>query len=253
MPTKLSKYEQFYLFDDPIPYKDLRIYPALMRDFYPFGWCAQCLMLEKNSIPDPKIISMTYLEYLYYAHSEENSYIAMLDGLLRIVLREPEIEIKYGRNEKNRGIFTIGGKLYDGNDFEEIKTIIIEQNQLDVPDETIQKEVRDKLKEAEEYKAKLSGNKMASVEDQILCVMISSSLSLDAIRGLSIRKFSKLLERVDHKLHYQIYLGASMSGMVTFKDKSALKHWMADLSRDKFGGNVMDVETLRNKVSLADK
>jgi len=34
------------------------------------------------------------------------------------------------------------------------------------------------------------------------------------VYDLPLRKFIKLLQRVDAKLHYEIYMGAAMSGMV---------------------------------------
>ena len=60
---------------------------------------------------------------------------------------------------------------------------------------------------------------MASFEDQMICVLISTNLSLDDIYNLTIRKFIKIIQRVELKMHYQIYLQASLSGFVEFKDK----------------------------------
>ena len=69
------------------------------------------------------------------------------------------------------------------------------------------------------------------------------------IYDLTIRKFEKILQRVDAKLHYQIYLSASMSGFVSFKDENAIKHWMNDLSKnDKYEDVKVDMETMRNKI-----
>jgi hypothetical protein len=55
---------KFVTFDLPIPYKNINIYPATVRDYGIFRAYEECFRLEKNSIPDPKIISMTDLEYL---------------------------------------------------------------------------------------------------------------------------------------------------------------------------------------------
>ena len=45
---------------------------------------------------------------------------------------------------------------------------------------------------------------------------------------------------------------ASMSGMVEFKDKSVLKHWMADLSSDKYANAKIDRESLQDKIEFSD-
>ena len=88
----------------------------------------------------------------------------------------------------------------------------------------------------------------------MICVLISTSLKLEDIYNLTIRKFSKVLERVDHKLHYQIYLSAEMSGMVKFKDESKIQHWMADLTRkDRYSDVKIDSEKMHNKINDINK
>lgn len=227
-----SKYEIFYIYDEPVKYKNLTLYPATIRDYLRFYFFSECLTLDKNSISDAKIISMTYLDYMYSVSTEENPYVAYFDALLRILTKNKDLKTKYGRNQKNKPIFIVGEDEYNSSDFDEIKQIICEYNMVELPDETIQKEIRDNMKKAQELRRKSSG-KMASLEDQIICVMISTNLTLEKIYDLSIRKFSKILERADLKLHYEIYLSASMSGMVEFKDKSFIKHWMSDLTKTK--------------------
>ena len=131
-----------------------------------------------------------------------------------------------------------------------MQTIICNQNLVDRPDETIQKEIRDKMQEAREMKARASGNKPAPFEDTILCLVASTNMSLEQVYDLSLRKFIKLLQRVDAKLHYQIYMTAAMSGFVEFKDKSVLRHWMSDLEKENKNSDVLlDFDTVKAKVS----
>lgn len=96
--------------------------------------------------------------------------------------------------------------------------------------------------------------KMCSLEEQMICVLISTSLTMEDIYKLTIRKFEKILQRVDAKLHYQIYLSASMSGMVKFKDDNAIQHWMNDLTKeDKYSDVKVDMDEMRNKIEGANK
>jgi hypothetical protein len=228
---KWSKYENSYIFDIPIEYKGLVFYPGLVKDYIPVFYFSDCLTMDKNSIPDVKIISMTYLDYMYSESTKDKPYLSFFDALLRIILRKPNMVSRYYRNN-GRSYFEIDGQEYNSTDFDEIKKIITEYNCIDVPDEMIQKEIRDADKKAKEMRSRNSG-KMASLEDQIVCVLISSGLSLEEISNLSIRKFIKILERADAKLHYEIYLSASLSGMVEFKDKSFIKHWLSDINKDE--------------------
>jgi len=247
----MTNYDLYFIYDEPVPYKSLLIYPAIMREYLQFFTVAQVLLLDKNSVPDAKVIQMSYLEYIFHDATEENYYIAFLDGLLRIVTHVEEDErIEYLADKKGKPSFKIGKEIFDTNDFEEIRKIIIEQNLLSPPDHTIQKSLRDDMEEAQRLRQKMSGNKTAGIEEQMIAVMISTGLSIEDVYNMAIRKFIKTLERVDHKLHYEIYLAASMSGFVTFKDKSAIKHWLADLTKDKLSG-LVKYDDFQSKISGA--
>jgi hypothetical protein len=242
-----SKYELNYIYDEPVIFKSLTIYPVLVKDYLQFNTWSKCLSLDKNSSKDPKTISMTYLDYMYTLHNDENPYISFFDAILKIVTRKRDLDVRYARNEKGKPVFFIEGIEYNHSDFEEIRMIICEYNLVDLPDEYIQKEIRDNMQKAKELRAKSNGVKIAPFEDRLVCVSISTGWDFDRISKLSIRKFEKILEREDAKLHYQIYLSASMSGFVEFKSKSFIKHWMSDLSEDKL--DLVPLEQIQGTVS----
>jgi hypothetical protein len=246
MKNSFSKYERSYIYDEPVEYKQLKIYPVTMRNYLEFFYFAECFTLDKNSVNDVKIISMGYLDYMYSITTEEHPYVVFLNEILKIVTRNISLKAHYGRNKKNKPVFIVDGVEYSSSDFDEIKKIICEYNQVELPDEMVQKEIRDNIKKAEEMRSRRAG-KMASLEDQMICVLISSNLSLSQIYDLPIRKFIKILERVDATLHYKIYLAASMSGMVEFKDKSFIKHWRSDLTNNKL--DLVPFEQIKDTVS----
>jgi uncharacterized Fe-S cluster-containing radical SAM superfamily enzyme len=242
--------EVYYIFDDPIPFKGLLFYPIRMRNYLELMTFSDCLTIDKNSIPDVKIISMSYLDYLLTYTDKDNLWIAKLDRILRLSLNEKDekIDIQYGYDDNKKPIIKIGESIINSTDFDEIVNIICDQNMIEQEDYTVSKEVRDALKSAREFKSK-GGSKMGNLEDQVLCIVSSTAMTIEDISNMTVRKFLKLLQRVDNKLHYQIYLSASMSGMVEFKDKSFIKHWMSDLEGDKFGGNLIDRESIDKKLS----
>lgn len=251
MPS-IKPRDSFYIFDQPVPYKKLLIYPVNMREYIPFHVFSKCLMLEKNSIPDPNIISMNYLEYLYYLSSQdkEDSHKTYMDALLRLVLRKPSMKARYGF-DKDLAFFEIDGETYNSDDFIMLREIISEQNMLELPDETIQKSVRDKMEETRRFKEKMSNNKLASLEEQIVAVALFSGWDLEQIYNLTVRKFVMALQRADHILHQKIYLQASMSGFVEFKDKSFIRSWLADLrSGNKNADVIVDMDSLQGQISF---
>ena len=251
----MKTYDIYTTFDDPIPYKKLLFHPVSIRKSFIFSAVSEILLLEKNAdknlSPEEKIkrISMGYLDFLYSLATEENQYILRLKVLLSLCLKmdEKKDNTRMGYDKDNKAVFEINGDIYNGADFEEMRNIISEQNMLELPDETIQKELRDKLEEAERFKAKMKGGvKMGSLEDLLICVMISASFAkIEDAYSLSIRKFRKILDRADAKLSYQIY--TILSGTVDFKDKSILKHWMADLSKKKYSDVMVSTEEMVSK------
>lgn len=249
-------------FDLPVPYKNVTIYPATVRDYGIFKVYEECFYLEKNSVPDPKIISMTELEYLYYLYQNNKKvpYLIWFDRVLSICLKDDksfeDIQTsmkRYKYDEKGKPFFTIGEKeeRYTAKDFAEIKKIICMQNLVELPDENISMEVRHSLELAKEYKRKISGDKPATLEDYIISLATITGWNFDYIYGMSIRKFIKCLKRLDNYIHYRIFLSASMSGMVEFKDKSFIKHWLSGLDDDdKYKDVSMDLSTVQDKISF---
>lgn len=255
----MSQRDIFYLFDSPVEYKGLKLYPVTMEDFYIFNTLSSCLMLEKNSISEPvmavKAISMTYLEYLLSVANEENMLEHFLSGLLKLILGKKDDEgfrILKLEDKNGRPVLGIDGKSYDSSDFDELRLIIAEQNDIDLPDERIQKTVRDSLEEARRFKQKISGSKTASLEEQVMTLSLYSGWTLDDIKKMTIRKFFMAVRRLNHMHMSSIYLTASMSGFVSFKDKSILKGWFADLNGDKYGDAKIDLEDMKKKVGQAN-
>ena len=141
-------------FDEPIQYKDLLIYPVQMKDYLEFHWLSSCLLIDKNSIPDINIISMSYLRFLYYmSATNDEPYVYMVKMLLCMVLHmDFDEEMSFYVDENDKAFFKVRDVAYDGFDFDEIIKIIFEQNCITPIDNTIQKEVRDALQKAEEFK-----------------------------------------------------------------------------------------------------
>lgn len=252
----MTEYIKELYFDEPIPYKDLLIYPVTMKDYLEFHLAVSCLLIDKNSIPDVNIISMSYLRFLYYqAFENKEPYVYMIKMLLCMILHMSfDEEIQFYTDVNDKAFFKIKGVEYSASDFDKIVEIVFEQNCITAIDETIQKEVRDALEKAEQYKMQQTKQKLCSLEEQMICVLISTSLKMEDIYNLTIRKFQKILQRVDAKLHYEIYLSASMSGFVKFKDNDAIQHWMNDLTKDdKYSDVKVDMEEMHHKIEDMNK
>ena len=253
----MSQYQRYLVFDEAIPYKSLLLHPVRIRDYYDFLYLATCLMLEKNSIRDPimavKAISMSYLEYMYEISSKDNNFISLFVGLMAIILNrkdDKDFEIRFYYDENKKPLFKIDNEIFNSEDFDNLRQIIAEQNSLELPDETVQKDVRDKIEEARLFKQRVNHSKTASFEEQVIALGLYSGWDLDKIYNLTVRKFIMGIQRANQMIMSNIYLTASMSGMVTFKNKDVLRGWLADLTNDgKYDDVMMSVESVQNKIS----
>lgn len=292
----ISQYEQYFIYSKPIPYisqkslerkqqiekeilelnieeeiklkllqdeydkLSLLIYPLKMFDYLRFYFSINCLMIDKNKIPNPKIISMSYLDFLLYLIKNDANgeyYAIMLCDLLNLCCGIEKENIRYQIDEKGKGKLILSmvneeattDYIINKTDFDNIKNIILNQNIPDYDDTYIDPKVEEILKEAEEFLNK-NKKKMASLEDQIICVMLAlNETDEEKIHNLTLRKFSKILQRYDYKLHYEIYKTAEMGGMVSFKQE--IDHWMSEISNKKYSNTnstIVEYDTLKNKI-----
>lgn len=243
-------YENNYAFDEPVSYMGLKIYPVRLKEYLFFSYAVDCLLIDKNSIPDAKVISMSYLDYLLSA-DPSYKYAEKLGMLIAICMKEDADNIKYRMDERNKYILLVSNIEIKSGEFEEIKKIILEQNLVEVPDFSIQKEIRDKIEEGKRLRSKTSKNKMGSFEDQLISLSVATGFSLETIYEMTYRKFIKSISRMDLLMHYKIYLQSSMSGMVSFKDTSFIKHWLTETEIDK-NSDMIALDDMQKKINFED-
>ena len=257
---KRTELEEYFTYDKPVPYKELLIYPVKVIDYLNFFISVNCLTFDKNKIPDVNIIKMSYLDFLFYTFDKDENgkvYLMMLLEIFKLCLNIDYKQIEYIKDENNK-LNLIFNLQYEGEnkkitidkqDFDNIKNIILLQNIPDYDDTYIDPKVEAALKEAQEFMNR-NKKKMASLEDQIVCVMLALHETDESkIHNLTIRKFSKILQRYDYKLHYEIYKQAECSGMVTFKEE--INHWMSELSNNKYSDVVIDYDEFKGKIESA--
>jgi len=245
----MGKYDIYTFFDKSVPFKKFHIKPVRIKDYVEFFAVSDVIVQDIYSLPDPHIISMKYLDYLIEMNTEENSFMGKLAYLLMLVIEEDISPSSFSHvilDEKN--YLVIDGEFIDGKDFEELRIIISEQNGIEIPNHLIDRRIRVAQAEARAIRAKMDGAKPATLEDYILSVVASTGIPVDSVYDMTIRKFNKLIQRIDHMKHYEIFLSASMSGFVKFKNKNAVTHWLSSLEKDEFE-NTMSYDELEAKVT----
>lgn len=268
--------DKFYpemTFDDPVIYKGkLKIYPITIREYLLFSSIVDVLLIDKDSIPDPSIISMPYMRFLLSSNDNQQNAVKLI-MLLALCCKIDFASVKVYKDEKDRFVIRViipdekkdddSKKQVDGDffdikesDFEEIKAIILEQNMVDIPDYSIQKEIRDKIDEGKRLGGK--GREMAGLEDQIVALSVATGISLESIYSLTYRKFIKYIVRTEMLMNYRMMTEASMSGFVKFdKDprtgESPIRHWLSKERERLSTDGMVDLQKIKDKINFDDK
>lgn len=247
-------YEISYIYDEAVNYKCLEIFPIRVKDSLEFYCYADCLQIDKNSIPDIKAITMPYLDYLIsISDNEKNFYIIKMYKLLKMCLHMDENDTITFKEKNNKIYFVIKDIFYDSTDFDNIRKIIAEQNLLELPNEKIRKSTRDELDKLLKVQAQARSNDtMCDFEEQMIRLSIETGFSLDDIKNMTIRKYKKYLSGLSIIKNYDTYKPAMtiLSGFVEIKDKTFPPHWLSSSDEDdKYSSLFVSEEEVKNKIN----
>lgn len=222
--------QQYFTFDKPIPFKSFYIYPVMLEKYYDFMYSHDILDIDKNSIPDKKIVKMTYLEFLINILQESEAVQIKLSNILNICLKIDldSVEVKIKDNQ-----LIINGETIDGKDFDVLRKIILYQNIPSYDDRYVDPEIK-KLQERHDniVNKGMDDIQPPTLEDLMIALIAELGYTIEYVTQLSWRKFSLLLKSVEDKIDYKIKKAAEMGGMVTFKEP--IEHWIYKKKKDRF-------------------
>jgi len=247
-----NKYMQYLMFDDPIPYKGLQIYPTTMKDYLLFNFLSNSLTIDKNNVPDPKIISMSYLDFLMYISKKTDDFNCVAN-LLSMCLHIPLNQIGYVPNLTKNNVLVVAldkekNIKLNCSEFDDVKKIICYQNCIEIPeDDEMNPEIKKAIEETLEYKRRHEPP-MGSIEHQINYLVANSNLSKKEIGDLSIRSFIDILSIKNYSTYYAAMLNGQYSGMVKFKEQP--KSPLCDLRpKDKYADLVTDYNNVKDEIN----
>jgi len=278
MAIKEKDIREYLFFDEPVPYKNLKIRCATVKEYLALHTYSNALLAERDDPAmlakpeDAEIVSkMDFLNFLFYLgtnHKLERvtgqPYLFLLDKLLKLVCDLPatkenqktkkiEPYIDFSVDKKTgKAIFVIEDQVFTGEDIDNISDIICIQNGVEKTDYSKTKELRDILDGALEYKTKASGGKKtADFENQITALAVITGWTMDYIYKLSLRKFNQAISRADKIETWKIFTLASMTGLVKFPANTpGAEHWLCDLTeKDKYESVTNSLENLNKKIS----
>lgn len=241
----------FLIYNKPITYNNITLYPVTMNDVIMFQTFSNSITVRKNSIFRNKhIIKMSYLDFLFYSFgntdleneykiSDLSKYLYFALQLLQLCCKDQEVKIF------QTNIF-INNEIVTPEIFDDIRRIIIIQNEIDFNiDEFINYDTEQKLLNAQ-HSVNKEENK-ANIEDYIDSLIIAMNISEERVMHMTIRKFWRYIKRYQLHEGYTIAKTGECSGMVSFKEP--IKHWMVSLEvDDKYKNIKMDENELKSKV-----
>lgn len=246
------------LYNLPVKYtENIILYPVTMKDIISFQTLSQSITLRKNStFHEKKIIKMTYLDFLLYCLEHEeleiqykifglSKYYFYVIQLLQLCCKDVDIKI-----DQTNGHIFINGELITPDVFDDIRRIIIIQNDIDFDiDEFLNYDTEQKLLKAQKDLNK--NEDKATIEDYIDSLAIAMHTTEEQIMNMTIRKFWRYIKRYNLHESYTIAKTGECSGMVSFKEP--IKHWMCSIEEDDRYKNLKaDEQSLKDKISGAN-
>lgn len=245
MAINLDQLEKVYFwFDEPVPYKlkdgnTVFIRPITLKKTEIFKPCADILDIDKNALPDAKIISMSYLQFLIeyvLNHNGEKNEIGVLKmvSVLNLCLGWERPVYAYDENGKPF--------LYDEKDkvvikpkeFEDIRRIIMYQNFPNFDDSYVNPEVKAAV--AEFNATKNSGVEIPSLERRIAIIASHTGITKQEQLQMTMRSHELLFEEVCGEVEFISSRTVAMLGQMFSKHKTELDHWIFKKKKGKYDG-----------------
>lgn len=246
----------YLIFNKEFKYSDtITLYPVKMKNVIEFQQWQVALTLRKDSIFQEKnFIKMEYFDFLKFTFGNFELaqryelpalplYFNFFIQLLRLVCgNNADVQLDESTFE-----VTINGGLITNDIFEDLRKIILLQNDIDYNvDEFINADTVNALEKARAFEAKKKKEKY-DIEDYIDSLIIELSVSEEYVSNLTIRKFWRYINRINKHEEYQSCRSAQISGTIKFKEP--ISHWMTSIEKtDKYADVKTDEKELRRKV-----
>lgn len=168
------------------------IYPIKLKDLGVYNWTKTLLEIDKNAIPDPEVISMSYLEYLVKrVFQEEEDGVDKLVWLFKLCLHEDNINVIEQDNQLRIVVLDENDTIkaiVTSNELEFIGKIIISYNDPDYDDREISADVKEVV---EQYvKAKYGNTYVPPLEKVLAYVSSKTGKSFTELNEMYYREFS---------------------------------------------------------------
>lgn len=267
--------EQYRAFDEPIPFKGLLIKPIKAKDYYKFMSCLGILNIEKNRIPDIRIIQMSYLQFVFELILNDIEWRKAFIDLMQLCF---DVEVaECDNNHIERGafwneivkedivVFHLNGysidflvnerevKMYikgieiDSNEFNDISRYIQFQNIYDYYDDFMSDDVREVVEKF--YAMKNKGMKPPTFEDKLVITMSKLGKSKKEMGEMSMLTIEQVFNTTVNQTDY-IVKHIHHATAMTDKPLPDIEHWAFKSNKERFADVFVDAQTFEKNSSV---
>lgn len=257
-------------FDKPIPYNGLLVYPIKLEDCFQFLESLDLLTYDKNTIPNPQVIKMSYLQFIFVLMIEESAWKYKLINILSLCLKAerteplkdfPDLEILVQDLNDGRSMYFINGynikfesinnnQIYlyvndikiNSKEFDELKSIILFQNINDYDGVEMSEDFKKVIDDY--YSLKNKGMKSLTLEDKIDAVMSQTGYTKQYLQLMPLRSFDRLFNKVVDHTEYIV----NRIGEIHDRVKESPEHWVYKKDKNKYSNIFSSVEAYQTEL-----
>lgn len=233
---------QYFWLDKPVEYQlksqdKILIYPISIANSEIFLSCVDLLMIEKNELPKPEYIAMSYLDFIFHVFiNNSNKEMAetaktQLATLLHLCLGwENNIEVNLTKNNKIQLIHN--NIVLNNKDFEDIKRIILYQNFIDYDDSYINPDLKKAINEMNELKFK--NMDFPTLERKIAIITAHCGITKQVQMDMTFRSHSLLFKEVCGEVDYSTFRTAGLISNMFSKHPQPIEEWIYKKKHNKY-------------------
>lgn len=262
--------ESFGMFDEPVEYKELKLYPILTKDAHLFINNVDILRIDKNKWGDINIIQMSYLLFMLSLIQMDKTmmdkFLWLAEHIFGMRQKDKVLMKKYAPNEllvrqganEDTYIYVVNGwdiafevcgqraTIFFDNikltatEFDEVRRIILYQNIYNYDDTPMSEDVKRVVEQY--YTLKNKGIIPPSFAKKRAVVLSNSAETYKSIQDMPYRQFEELFHTIVDKIEYMV----SIPLIPHLKDPD-VEHWVYKKERGKFDGIFVDADNVANK------
>ena len=226
-----KRYAKEILTCKPLTFKGITLYPVQICDMDRFNAVKGILQVSQQSLP-VELASMTYLNMIYHLEmtrmyfkeqqsgeetetpkpqkTDEKGWLDGLEELLCLCCKVEKSDIEYKTKDGEFSIIIIRGNSITADEFPMLRSIIAEQNLVELPNETHNTE----LVEVRNDMASIMANNdlERDFEHELYFISNNLNMSLEQIYDMTIREFYKRMASIMLQIRNQqsSNIGAAM-------------------------------------------